>query len=129
MTLKGNTLQSLLESLVESFFLLHKLFGNFVFKFDSKLCIEMFFCVFQVHMCNKLASRHVRVGLAEPSNAPCCDICENAPGLFFFSFFFFIFYYKTRLMMFLCFCVLCRRNLIPFFPSPLLSSQPSFTVR
>lgn len=31
-------------------------------------------------MCNKLASRHVRVGLADPSNAPSCDICENAPG-------------------------------------------------
>lgn len=32
-------------------------------------------------MCNKLASRHVRVGLAEPSVVPRCDICENAPGM------------------------------------------------
>lgn len=32
-------------------------------------------------MCNKLASRHVRVGLASPSDVPCCDICENAPGM------------------------------------------------
>lgn len=31
-------------------------------------------------MCNKLASRHVRVGLANPSDVPRCDICENAPG-------------------------------------------------
>ena len=37
--------------------------------------------VWQVHMCNKLASRHVRVGLAEPSEVPHCDICENAPGM------------------------------------------------
>lgn len=32
-------------------------------------------------MCNKLASRHVRVGLADPSDVPRCDICENAPGM------------------------------------------------
>ena len=32
-------------------------------------------------MCNKLASRHVRVGLADPSEVPRCDICENAPGM------------------------------------------------
>jgi len=32
-------------------------------------------------MCNKLASRHVRVGLANPSEVPRCDICENAPGM------------------------------------------------
>ncbi|MBA0793762.1 hypothetical protein Gohar_018146 [Gossypium harknessii] len=31
-------------------------------------------------MCNKLASRHVRVGLANPSAVPRCDICENAPA-------------------------------------------------
>ncbi|KAL3843406.1 hypothetical protein ACJIZ3_000809 [Penstemon smallii] len=37
-------------------------------------------CDDKVHMCNKLASRHVRVGLAEPSEVPRCDICENAPG-------------------------------------------------
>ena len=35
-------------------------------------------------MCNKLASRHVRVGLASPSDVPRCDICENAPGRLFF---------------------------------------------
>lgn len=35
----------------------------------------------QVHLCNKLASRHVRVGLATPSAVPRCDICENAPGM------------------------------------------------
>ncbi|KAJ6915609.1 hypothetical protein NC652_018300 [Populus alba x Populus x berolinensis] len=29
-----------------------------------------------VHMCNKRASRHVRVGLANPSDVPRCDICE-----------------------------------------------------
>lgn len=36
-------------------------------------------------MCNKLASRHVRVGLADPSEVPRCDICENAPGMLFYS--------------------------------------------
>lgn len=35
----------------------------------------------QVHMCNKLASRHVRVGLADPSDVPRCDICESGPGM------------------------------------------------
>ncbi|KAJ6353274.1 hypothetical protein OIU76_002316 [Salix suchowensis] len=34
-------------------------------------------------MCNKLASRHVRVGLATPSDVPRCDICENAPAFFY----------------------------------------------
>lgn len=34
-------------------------------------------------MCNKLASRHVRVGLADPSDVPRCDICENAPAFFY----------------------------------------------
>ncbi|RWW15542.1 hypothetical protein BHE74_00020873 [Ensete ventricosum] len=38
----------------------------------------------QVHMCNKLASRHVRVGLADPREVPHCDICENAPGMFMY---------------------------------------------
>ncbi|KAL0727218.1 hypothetical protein Bca4012_023311 [Brassica carinata] len=42
---------------------------------------EVLFC--SVHMCNKLASRHVRVGLADPNNAPSCDICENAPAFFY----------------------------------------------
>ena len=34
-------------------------------------------------MCNKLASRHVRVGLAKPNDVPRCDICENAPAFFY----------------------------------------------
>ncbi|CAI9299435.1 unnamed protein product [Lactuca saligna] len=40
-------------------------------------------CDEKVHMCNKLASRHVRVGLADPSDVPRCDICENAPAFFY----------------------------------------------
>ncbi|KAB5556817.1 hypothetical protein DKX38_007726 [Salix brachista] len=40
-------------------------------------------CYCLVHMCNKLASRHVQVGLATPSEAPRCDICENAPAFFY----------------------------------------------
>ncbi|KAJ4845462.1 hypothetical protein Tsubulata_042723 [Turnera subulata] len=36
-------------------------------------------CDEKVHMCNKLANRHVRVGLAAPREVPRCDICENAP--------------------------------------------------
>ncbi|KAK1261287.1 putative salt tolerance-like protein [Acorus gramineus] len=40
-------------------------------------------CDEKVHMCNKLASRHVRVGLAAPSEVPRCDICENAPAFFY----------------------------------------------
>ncbi|KAF7809680.1 B-box zinc finger protein 18-like isoform X1 [Senna tora] len=40
-------------------------------------------CDEKVHMCNKLASRHVRVGLASPSDIPRCDICENAPAFFY----------------------------------------------
>ncbi|KAL0386920.1 UNVERIFIED_CONTAM: B-box zinc finger protein 19 [Sesamum radiatum] len=40
-------------------------------------------CDDKVHTCNKLASRHVRVGLAELSEVPRCDICENAPAFFY----------------------------------------------
>ena len=40
-------------------------------------------CDEKVHMCNKLANRHVRVGLADPSDVPRCDICENAPAFFY----------------------------------------------
>ncbi|KAK7376055.1 hypothetical protein VNO78_34905 [Psophocarpus tetragonolobus] len=40
-------------------------------------------CDEKVHMCNKLASRHVRVGLASPSDVLRCDICENAPAFFY----------------------------------------------
>ncbi|GKV24104.1 hypothetical protein SLEP1_g33757 [Rubroshorea leprosula] len=36
-------------------------------------------------MCNKLAGRHVRVGLSDPSDVQRCDICENAPGMEIFS--------------------------------------------
>ncbi|XP_034684594.1 B-box zinc finger protein 19-like isoform X1 [Vitis riparia] len=47
---------------------------------EAALCRD---CDEKVHMCNKLASRHVRVGLADPSDVPRCDICENAPAFFF----------------------------------------------
>ncbi|XP_010555260.1 PREDICTED: B-box zinc finger protein 18-like [Tarenaya hassleriana] len=47
---------------------------------EAALCRS---CDEKVHMCNKLASRHVRVGLADPSDAPRCDICENAPAFFY----------------------------------------------
>lgn len=40
-------------------------------------------CDDKVHTCNKLASRHIRVGLAELSEVPRCDICENAPAFFY----------------------------------------------
>ncbi|KAH7574970.1 hypothetical protein JRO89_XS02G0027800 [Xanthoceras sorbifolium] len=43
---------------------------------EAALCRS---CDEKVHMCNKLASRHVRVGLASPSDVPRCDICESAP--------------------------------------------------
>ncbi|XP_031400695.1 B-box zinc finger protein 18-like isoform X1 [Punica granatum] len=47
---------------------------------EAALCLS---CDEKVHMCNKLASRHVRVGLANPSDVPRCDICENAPAFFY----------------------------------------------
>ncbi|XP_015892301.1 B-box zinc finger protein 19 isoform X2 [Ziziphus jujuba] len=47
---------------------------------EASLCRS---CDDKVHMCNKLASRHVRVGLADPSDVPRCDICENAPAFFY----------------------------------------------
>ncbi|XP_039006939.1 B-box zinc finger protein 19-like isoform X2 [Hibiscus syriacus] len=47
---------------------------------EAALCRS---CDEKVHMCNKLASRHVRVGLADPSIVPRCDICENAPAFFY----------------------------------------------
>ncbi|KAJ6736806.1 B-BOX ZINC FINGER PROTEIN 22 [Salix viminalis] len=47
---------------------------------EAALCLS---CDEKVHMCNKLASRHVRVGLATPSDVPRCDICENAPAFFY----------------------------------------------
>eukprot|EP00262_Sarcandra_glabra_P005472 TRINITY_DN170_c1_g3_i1.p2 TRINITY_DN170_c1_g3~~TRINITY_DN170_c1_g3_i1.p2 ORF type:complete len:209 (-),score=30.90 TRINITY_DN170_c1_g3_i1:285-911(-) len=47
---------------------------------EAALCRS---CDDSVHTCNKLASRHVRVGLADPSDVPRCDICENAPAFFY----------------------------------------------
>ncbi|XP_016725231.1 B-box zinc finger protein 19 isoform X1 [Gossypium hirsutum] len=47
---------------------------------EAALCRS---CDEKVHMCNKLASRHVTVGLADPSDVPRCDICENAPAFFY----------------------------------------------
>ncbi|KAK6946343.1 B-box-type zinc finger [Dillenia turbinata] len=47
---------------------------------EAALCRS---CDEKVHMCNKLASRHVRVGLADPSDVPRCDICENTPAFFY----------------------------------------------
>ncbi|XP_047314858.1 B-box zinc finger protein 18-like [Impatiens glandulifera] len=47
---------------------------------EAALCRD---CDDKIHTCNKLASRHIRVGLAGPSNVPLCDICENAPAFFY----------------------------------------------
>ncbi|KAK9905144.1 hypothetical protein M0R45_000480 [Rubus argutus] len=47
---------------------------------EAALCRS---CDEKVHMCNKLANRHVRVGISEPSDVSCCDICENAPAFFY----------------------------------------------
>ncbi|XP_015570680.1 B-box zinc finger protein 19 isoform X4 [Ricinus communis] len=47
---------------------------------EAALCRS---CDEKVHLCNKLASRHVRVGLADPSEVPRCDICENEPAFFY----------------------------------------------
>uniref|UniRef100_A0A7N0UBX8 B box-type domain-containing protein n=1 Tax=Kalanchoe fedtschenkoi TaxID=63787 RepID=A0A7N0UBX8_KALFE len=47
---------------------------------EAALCQS---CDDKVHMCNKLASRHVRVRLAAPSAVARCDICENAPAFFY----------------------------------------------
>lgn len=51
-------------------------------------------------MCNKLANRHVRVGLADPSDVPRCDICENAPGLLILILFYFIFFKDISVLNF-----------------------------
>lgn len=65
-------------------------------------------------MCNKLANRHVRVGLANPSDVPRCDICENGPGILFFltmlsdiinletTFFLYIFFIMVFVAFFYC---------------------------
>ncbi|KAI3959156.1 hypothetical protein MKX01_023832 [Papaver californicum] len=47
---------------------------------EAALCVP---CDEKIHLCNKLASRHVRVGIADPSIVPRCDICENAPAFFY----------------------------------------------
>ncbi|KAG0491957.1 hypothetical protein HPP92_005016 [Vanilla planifolia] len=47
---------------------------------EAALCL---LCDDKVHKCNKLASRHVRVGLADPSEVLRCDICEVSPAFFY----------------------------------------------
>lgn len=47
---------------------------------EAALCLP---CDHKVHMCNKLASKHVRVGLDNPVDVPRCDICENSPAFFY----------------------------------------------
>lgn len=47
---------------------------------EAALCQE---CDEKVHSCNKLASRHLRLELAESRAVPRCDICENAPAFFY----------------------------------------------
>ncbi|CAI7784387.1 unnamed protein product [Closterium sp. NIES-54] len=47
---------------------------------EAALCLA---CDNKVHGCNKLASRHVRLELAEARAIPRCDICENAPAFFY----------------------------------------------
>ncbi|XP_031476477.1 B-box zinc finger protein 18 [Nymphaea colorata] len=47
---------------------------------EAALCRS---CDDKVHTCNKLASRHVRVSLANPSAVTRCDICENASAFFY----------------------------------------------
>ncbi|CAN6482538.1 unnamed protein product [Victoria cruziana] len=40
-------------------------------------------CDEKVHMCNKLAGRHIRVSIAAPNAVPLCDICENGSAFFY----------------------------------------------
>eukprot|EP00850_Spirogloea_muscicola_P002014 SM000007S20974 [mRNA] locus=s7:1235159:1236269:- [translate_table: standard] len=47
---------------------------------EAALCDK---CDEKVHGCNKLASRHVRLALADARAVPRCDICENAPAFFY----------------------------------------------
>eukprot|EP00249_Psilotum_nudum_P015059 c25145_g1_i1 orf=340-945(+) len=47
---------------------------------EAALCVN---CDEKVHGCNKLASRHMRLVLAEVLAPPQCDICECAPAFFF----------------------------------------------
>lgn len=47
---------------------------------EAALCLK---CDEKVHGCNKLASRHIRLTLAEAGANRRCDICENAPAFFF----------------------------------------------
>eukprot|EP00249_Psilotum_nudum_P013763 c24496_g1_i2 orf=294-962(-) len=46
---------------------------------EAALCYT---CDEKVHGCNKLASRHIRLVLAEACAVPRCDICENASAFF-----------------------------------------------
>ncbi|KAG5245543.1 B-box zinc finger protein [Salix suchowensis] len=52
---------------------------------DEKVCFASFLNCSLLFICvtSLLASRHVRVGLATPSDVPRCDICENAPAFFY----------------------------------------------
>ncbi|XP_038997795.1 B-box zinc finger protein 19-like [Hibiscus syriacus] len=50
---------------------------------NGTFALNCLWMMLQVHMCNKLAGRHVRVGLANPSDVRRCDICENAPAFFY----------------------------------------------
>ncbi|KAJ7545528.1 hypothetical protein O6H91_09G123600 [Diphasiastrum complanatum] len=47
---------------------------------EAALCLK---CDEKVHGCNNLASKHVRVQLAEARCVSLCNICESAPAFFF----------------------------------------------
>ncbi|MCO5566716.1 hypothetical protein L7F22_020395 [Adiantum nelumboides] len=47
---------------------------------EAALCAK---CDEKVHGCNKLASRHIRLTLAEASAIRRCDICEKSAAFFF----------------------------------------------
>ncbi|KAM7265317.1 hypothetical protein ACFE04_003000 [Oxalis oulophora] len=47
---------------------------------EAALCRS---CDDKVHMCNKLANRHIRVVLGHPSQLRNCDICDNTPAFFY----------------------------------------------
>ncbi|MCO5583189.1 hypothetical protein L7F22_037097 [Adiantum nelumboides] len=49
---------------------------------EAALCAK---CDEEVHGCNKLASRHIRLTLAEASAIQRCDICEKSAAFFFCS--------------------------------------------
>uniref|UniRef100_A0A7C8YZF0 B box-type domain-containing protein n=1 Tax=Opuntia streptacantha TaxID=393608 RepID=A0A7C8YZF0_OPUST len=47
---------------------------------EAALCSS---CDEKVHLCNKLANRHVRVRIMDTQAVPSCDICENSPAFFY----------------------------------------------